>query len=77
MAEKTVVSGGGVSFLGLLAIVFIACKLCGVISWPWLWVLAPLWGPIALACVLMTCVCAAIAVAALVFAAVSAANKAA
>ena len=25
-------------------ILFIALKLTGVIAWPWLWVLAPLWG---------------------------------
>lgn len=41
-------SGGGVGFAGLLTIVFIVLKLCGVISWPWLWVLAPLWIGLAL-----------------------------
>jgi hypothetical protein len=41
-------SGGGVSFCGLLAILFIALKLCGVIDWSWWWVLAPIWGPFAL-----------------------------
>ena len=36
---------GGVSigFLGLLAIAFIVLKLVGVITWSWVWVLAPLW----------------------------------
>ena len=34
---------GGIGFTGLLAIVFITLKLCGVISWSWWWVLAPLW----------------------------------
>ncbi|MBO5142044.1 MAG: hypothetical protein J6J11_03230 [Treponema sp.] len=33
----------GISFGGLLAVVFITLKLCGVISWSWWWVLAPLW----------------------------------
>ena len=33
----------GITFDGLLAIVFITLKLCGVISWSWWWVLAPLW----------------------------------
>lgn len=37
----------GVSFLGLLAILFIGLKLAGHIDWSWLWVLAPLWGPVA------------------------------
>jgi hypothetical protein len=36
--------GGG--FCGLLTIAFIVLKLLGVISWSWLWVLAPLWIPL-------------------------------
>jgi hypothetical protein len=32
-----------ISFSGLLTIAFIVLKLCGVIVWGWLWVLAPLW----------------------------------
>ena len=36
-------ASGGIGFCGLLTIVFIALKLCGVISWSWLWVLSPLW----------------------------------
>lgn len=31
------------SFLGMLAIVFITLKLTGNITWSWLWVLSPLW----------------------------------
>ncbi|MCI0358297.1 MAG: hypothetical protein L0211_07430 [Planctomycetaceae bacterium] len=38
---------GGIGFWGQLAILFITLKLCGVIQWPWVWVLAPLWGPVA------------------------------
>lgn len=41
-------SGSGISFTGLLTIVFIILKLCNVIDWAWLWVLAPLWIPIAI-----------------------------
>jgi hypothetical protein len=41
-------STGGVGFTGLLLLLFIALKLCGVISWMWLWVLAPLWIPLVL-----------------------------
>lgn len=33
----------GLTFSGLLTIVFVALKLIGVIKWSWLWVLAPLW----------------------------------
>ena len=31
--------------LGLLFIVFLVLKLCGVIAWSWWWVTAPLWLP--------------------------------
>ena len=41
-------SGGGIGFSGLLTIVFIVLKLTGHINWSWVWVLAPLWGGIAL-----------------------------
>ena len=36
---------GGVGFCGLLALVFIVLKLLGKITWPWIWVLSPLWIP--------------------------------
>ena len=39
----------GVGFSGLLGLLFIGLKLGAVIDWPWLWVLAPLWIPIAIA----------------------------
>ena len=32
-----------IGFLGLLTLIFITLKLCEVISWSWLWVLAPMW----------------------------------
>ena len=32
-------------FLILLTIVFVTLKLCKVITWSWIWVLAPLWIP--------------------------------
>ena len=31
-----------------LGVVFIVLRLCGVIDWPWVWVLAPIWVPICL-----------------------------
>ncbi len=34
---------GGIGFCGLLTIVFIVLKLLGKITWPWVWVLAPIW----------------------------------
>lgn len=41
---KESASSGGVGFGGLLAILFIGLKLGHVIDWPWVWVLAPIWG---------------------------------
>lgn len=39
--ERT--ANNSIGFTGLLTIVFITLKLCGVISWGWVWVLSPLW----------------------------------
>ena len=36
-----------------VGVVFIAGKVIGNISWPWLWVLAPFWVPFVLAIVLV------------------------
>ncbi len=33
--------------LGLLGVVFVTLKLCGVIHWSWIWVTAPFWTPVA------------------------------
>lgn len=43
MERNVKVNRNGVGFSGLLTIAFIVLKLCGVIAWPWIWVLAPLW----------------------------------
>ncbi len=51
MSETKITHAGfrfGTGFCGLLGLLFIALKLCGVIDWSWLWVLAPLWVPVAL-----------------------------
>lgn len=40
--EIEVVQKGGIGFVGLLQIVFIVLKLCGVISWSWVLVMLPL-----------------------------------
>lgn len=44
---------GGIGFFGLLTIAFVVLKLCGVIAWPWVWVLAPFWAPIALSVIII------------------------
>lgn len=41
--DKNNSASSGIGFTGLLTIVFIVLKLCHVIEWSWLWVLAPLW----------------------------------
>jgi hypothetical protein len=48
MTDSKSSSSGGIGFCGLLAIVFITLKLCGVINWSWWWVLSPLWIGLAL-----------------------------
>lgn len=53
--------GGG--FFGLLGIVFITLKLCGVVDWPWWIVLAPIWGSFVFTLVLFLLLGLAIALA--------------
>ena len=40
-------------FATVLGIVFIVLKLCKVINWSWLWVLSPLWIPVAIGILLL------------------------
>lgn len=42
-------NSGGIGLCGLLTVAFIVLKLCNVIAWSWVWVLAPLWIPAAIA----------------------------
>lgn len=39
---------GDAGFLSLLTLLFIGLKLTGYIGWSWLWVLSPLWIPLAI-----------------------------
>ena len=43
MKEKKEVKTVGIGFAEALTLLFIGLKLGKVISWPWLWVLSPLW----------------------------------
>lgn len=36
---------GGIGFFGALTILFVGLKLGNVITWSWLWILAPMWIP--------------------------------
>jgi hypothetical protein len=40
-------SAPAVSLASLLTVLFVGLKLTGFVSWPWYWVLAPLWVPLA------------------------------
>lgn len=53
---------GGIGFCGLLTIAFIVLKLCGVITWSWLWVLSPLWIPTAFVLLIVIIVLIVVAV---------------
>ena len=39
--------------LSMLLVAFVVLKLCGVINWSWIWVLSPVWMPIALALIIV------------------------
>lgn len=59
MSDKVVVKSGGigVGFFGLLTLIFITLKLCGVINWSWFWVISPLLiGPAIFLFLLLACV---------------------
>jgi len=42
-----------ISFTNMLGVAFIVLKLCHVITWAWVWVLAPIWIPWAFALVIL------------------------
>lgn len=48
MENKSNNSNGCIGFASALQIAFIILKLCRVIDWPWIWVLAPTWVSLAL-----------------------------
>ena len=58
-SSVTVRGNSGIGLTGVLFVVFLVLKLCGVIGWSWWWVTAPLWAPavfllgIALVCLII------------------------
>ena len=66
MAEDKKYVSGGTSFLTLLSVLFIGLKLAGYIDWPWLWVLAPIWGQFVLLLVILVVIGGAVLVLALI-----------
>ncbi len=56
MDSESKSKSGGITFAGLLAVLFIGLKLTKVIEWSWLWVLSPLWIPLAIGILLLAVV---------------------
>jgi hypothetical protein len=53
MSDKENTYYSGPTTFGLLGVVFVTLKLCGVINWSWWWVTAPFWGGAAFATVVL------------------------
>ncbi len=60
--NKATAQNGGIGFFGMLTILFIGLKLTHYIDWSWLWVLSPLWLPLAVVLVIVAVVFLGIAV---------------
>lgn len=43
MSTTAETSSGGIGFVGLLTVLFVALKLLNFIEWSWWWVLSPVW----------------------------------
>lgn len=48
----------GMSLWGVLTTIFVVLKLVGVIDWPWIWVLSPLWIGFLVGCVVIAVIVA-------------------
>ena len=53
MSYKSNDDSAGLGIAEVLTLIFIVLKLIGVIDWPWIWVLSPLWIGVAV-CVIIT-----------------------
>ena len=62
MSDNKPTSSSGIVFFGLLAILFIALKLTGVIAWSWWWVFSPIWIPLVIVLLILIALGIAIAV---------------
>lgn len=50
----------GIGFIGAMVLLFLGLKLGGAIDWDWIWVFAPIWGPLAFAATVFAVVWVAI-----------------
>lgn len=46
----------GLHFAGALGLLFIVLKVTGAISWPWIWVLCPLWAWLTVYLLVLLCI---------------------
>ena len=53
MKSETTNNYNGIGLGGLLGVAFIILKIMGIINWAWIWVLAPIWIPIAIAFIII------------------------
>lgn len=60
--NKQQVTIGNSWFAPVLGLIFVTLKLTNVIDWPWLWVLAPFWIPIAFAVAVLLIVASIVAI---------------
>lgn len=51
--SKQSTASGGFGFGSILTLIFITLKLCGVITWSWVWVLCPIWIPLGIVLVFL------------------------
>ena len=47
------IGGSGIGLGTLLTVAFVVLKLCKVINWSWVWVLAPLWISVGLSIIIL------------------------
>lgn len=60
--DRTNITIGGTSFVGMLTLAFIVLKLAGLIHWSWVWVLAPTWISFAISIVLIVVIFVVVAI---------------
>lgn len=53
MSEQAAKSCAGMNFFSWLLLLFVGLKLTGYVTWSWLWVLSPLWIPLAVVFVIL------------------------
>lgn len=60
--KASIKAGPGMGMGMVLFLIFLVLKLCGIITWSWWWVTAPLWIPIVVGFILIGIVCVIVAI---------------